>query len=325
MILPISIAAAVFLVLIVARAVLLKIGGRLAENTARITYKSLLASIRVPSIYWCAAVGIYAGINISGYPERYVKPLSTAIYVLLILSVTIAVADMSVTVFNSYLQKSTLPIVTTGLAHGVLKGVILAAGFLLILSVLGVSIAPLLTALGVGGLAVALALQETLANLFAGIHILMEKMIRIGDVLKLENGQEGCVLDISWRTTRIRTPSNTMVVIPNSKLAQSIVTNFDLPDKPVALQLPISVSYESSPERVEKIVTEEVQNLIGKVSGLLGEPAPFVTLVPGFGVSSLDFTLTCQVREYGDQNRVQDALRKAVLRRLTEEGIKRKS
>lgn len=95
--------------------------------------------------------------------------------------------------------KSQFPIPSTGLAHGVLKGAILVAGFLIVLNFLGISIAPLLTALGVGGLAVALALQDTLPNLFAGLHILLERSVRVVDLIRLESGREGSVEDITWR------------------------------------------------------------------------------------------------------------------------------
>ena len=96
----------------------------------------------------------------------------------------------------------------------------------MMLNAVGVSITPIITALGVGGLAMALALQDTLSNLFAGIHILAEHTIRIGDFIRLETGQEGYVEDISWRTTRIRMLPNNMVIVPNSKLAQSVVVNY---------------------------------------------------------------------------------------------------
>jgi small-conductance mechanosensitive channel len=238
-----------------------------------------------------------------------------------ILSITIAAANLSGKIFRNYIQKSNLPIPTTGLAYGILKGSILIIGFLIILSVLGVSITPLITALGVGGLAVALALQDTLANLFAGIHILVEKAIRVGDFIKLETGQEGYVEDITWRTTRIRMLPNNIVVIPNSKLSQSVVTNYYLPEKRMSLLISIGVSYSSDPDRVETILVEEAKKAVGEIPGLLGDPEPFVRFIPGFGDSSLDFTLICQVQEFVDQYLAQHELRKRIFNRFKKEGI----
>jgi small-conductance mechanosensitive channel len=240
---------------------------------------------------------------------------------MIIVTVTFAAANVTGAIFKAYVQRSTLPLPATGLAYGVLKGTILAIGFLISLGAVGISITPLLTALGVGGVAVALALQDTLANLFAGIHILMEKSVRVGDFVRLETGQEGYVDDITWRTTRVRMLQNNMVVIPNSKLSQSVVTNYHLPEKRMAILIPLSVSYASAPARIEEILVEEAKKAAQHVPGLLEDPEPFVRFIPGFGESSLDFTLICQVGDFVDQYLVQHELRKRIFRRFREEGI----
>lgn len=281
----------------------------------------IIKAFKVPSIYWCIAIGLYIGIAMSELPERYVLYISKIIHVIVIFSITIATANLAGRIFKDYIQRSGLPIPATGLAYGILKGTILIIGFLIILAVLGISIAPLITALGVGGLAVALALQDTLANLFAGIHILVEKSVRVGDFIRLETGQEGHVDDITWRTTRIKMPSNNMVVIPNSKLSQSVVTNYSLPEKRSSVQIQIGVSYSSDPAVVEKVLLEEARKTIDEVPSLLPDPAPVVNLSPGFGENSLDFTLTCHVKEFNDQAAAQHGLRKRIIKRLKAEGI----
>jgi len=315
----IAFVSAVFLLMV--RYIAFKLLHKWAERTETKIDDIIIKALKVPSVYWCIAIGLYIGVAVSDFPEKYVFYFSRAIHVIVILSITIAAANLSGKIFKNYIQKSDLPIPTTGLAYGILKGTIIIIGFLIILSVLGISITPLLTALGVGGLAVALALQDTLANLFAGIHILMEKSIRVGDFIKLETGQEGYVEDITWRTARIRMLPNNMVVIPNSKLAQSIVTNYYLPEKRMALLIPIGVSYSSDPEKVEKILVEEAKEAVGKIPGLLGDPEPFIRFIPGFGDSSLDFTLICQVQEFVDQYLAQHELRKRIFKRFKEEGI----
>lgn len=308
-------------VLFIIRSISFKLLRRWAERTETKIDDIIIKSLKVPSIYWCIAIGLYIGVVVSDFPEKYVFYFSRAIHVIVILSITIAAANLSGKIFKNYIQKSDLPIPTTGLAYGILRGTILIVGLLIILSVLGISITPLITTLGVGGLAVALALQDTLANLFAGIHILVEKSIRVGDFIRLETGQEGYVEDITWRTTRIRMLPNNMVVIPNSNLAQSIVTNYYLPEKRMSLLIPIGVSYSSDPERVERMLVEEAKKAVGEVPGLLGDPEPFVRFIPGFGESSLDFTLICQVQEFVDQYLTQHELRKRIFKRFREEGI----
>lgn len=318
---PVVVAVISSAALYIIRGITFKLLHRWAERTETKIDDIVIKSFKVPSIYWCIAIGLYAGVAVSELPERYIFYFSKAIHVIVIFSITIATANLSGKIFRNYIQKSELPIPTTGLAYGILKGTIIILGLLIILSVLGISITPLITALGVGGLAVALALRDTLANLFAGVHILVEKSIRIGDFIRLETGQEGYVEDITWRTTRVRMIPNNMVIIPNSKLSQSIVINYHLPEKRMSLQIPISVSYSSDPDKVEKILIEEVKKAIGEIPGLLQEPEPSVRFIPGFGESSLDFTLLCHVREFTDQYPVQHELRKRIFRRFREEGI----
>jgi small-conductance mechanosensitive channel len=318
---PVAVALLSALLLLAVRAMALKVLHRWAEKTETALDDIIIKSFRAPSIYWCFAVGLYIGAGMSDIPHKYVFYLSKTIHIVIVFSVTLATANLSGRIFKNYIRKSNLPIPTTGLAYGILKGAIITIGFLIILSILGISITPLLTALGVGGVAVALALQDTLANLFAGIHILMEKSVRVGDFVKLETGQEGYVEDITWRTTRVRMLPNNIVVVPNSKLSQSVLTNYYLPEKKMSLLIPVGVNYSSDPDKVEKLLIEEAKNAVGEIPGLLGDPEPFVRFIPGFGESSLDFTLICQVREFVDQYLAQHELRKRIFRRFREEGV----
>jgi len=309
------------LLLLILRSVTFRFLSGLAGKTEVKIDDIIIKSIKIPSIYWCIIIGIYIGVSMSELPKKYILYFSMAIHVLVILSITIAAANITGRIFRDYIQKSNLNIPTTGLFYGILKGSILLIGFLILLSTLGISITPLITALGIGGLAVALALQDTLSNLFAGIHILIEKSIRVGDFIKLESGQEGYVEDITWRTTRVRMLPNNMVVIPNNKLAQSIVMNYYLPDKIMTLSIPVRVGYESDPDKIEYVLIDEAKKAVGEVAGLIGNPEPVVRFIPGFGESSLDFTLLCQIDEFTDQYLIQHELRKRIFRRFNEEGI----
>ena len=303
------------------RIMVLRFLSRWIDHSESKVGRMVLLSLKTPSFYWCLAIALSIGIGISELPEKYVATINKFIEIILILSVTAAAANLIGALLRNYIQKLNLPIPTTGLAFGIIKGSILALGFLIALSSLGISITPLITALGVGGLAVALALQDSLSNLFAGIHLLLEKSIRLGDFIRLESGQEGTVEDITWRTTRVRMLSNNMVIIPNNKLSQSVVTNFSLPEKRMSLQVRVSVSYESDPDKIEAILNDEAGKAVGQVEGLLADPAPAVHLIPGFGASSLDFTLNCQIEDAINQGKIVHELRKRIFKRLKEEGI----
>lgn len=318
---PLAVAIGTFFVLVILRGIAFKLLHKWADKTHTKLDDIVIVSLKLPSLFWCLAIGLYLGVAVSSLPEKYLFYITKTIYVVIVFSITLVAANLSAKIFRNYIQSSNLPVPTTGLFYGLLKGIILIIGFLIILSILGVSITPLITALGVGGLAVALALQDTLANLFAGLHILVERSIRVGDFIRLETGQEGYVEDITWRTTRIRMLPNNIVVIPNSKLSQSIVTNYYLPEKRMAILIPVSVSYASDPEKIEKLLLDIAESAIGKIDGLLSDPKPAVRFIPGFGDSSLDFTLICHVREFTDQFPVQHEIRKLIFKRFREEGI----
>jgi small-conductance mechanosensitive channel len=318
---PVGTALGVALVLLLTRHYLFQWLGRLTARTATRVGELLIESLRTPTVLWCVALGLMAGLEAAPVPRRLAVWGTSLVAALVILSITIVVANVLARGIQNLGQRIQIETAVTGLGTTLLKVFVFTLGGLLILGTLGISVTPLLAALGVGGLAVGLALQDTLSNLFAGVHILIEKPVRVGDYIKLETGQEGYVTDVGWRTTRMRMLPNNMVIVPNGKLAQSILTNYYLPEQRMALLIPVSVSYAAEPERVEKILVEEATRAAGDVPGLLADPPPFVRFIPGFGESSLDFTLICQVREFVDQYLAQHELRKRIFRRFREEGI----
>jgi small-conductance mechanosensitive channel len=210
---------------------------------------------------------------------------------------------------------------STSLTKNLAQLVVVLIGFLILLNHLGVDIRPLLTALGVGGLAVALALQDTLSNLFSGFYITVAGQIRMGHYIKLNTGEEGYITDITWRSTTLRTQSNNFIIVPNAKLAQAIVTNYNLPEKRIGISVTVGVAYGSDPARVQAILVEEAIAGAATIEGLLAEPSPGAVLSPGFGDFALQFTLGVNVSDFSDQARVQSELRARILKRFALEGI----
>jgi small-conductance mechanosensitive channel len=292
-----------------------------ARRRASNSLELLGRALRLPSLLWCAVIGFYGGVETATLPPRLAARVETLLQALVIVSVTLTAANLLAAGVARFGERRTIAIGVTGLAQTVVRVAVLTVGGLILLGQLGISIAPILTALGVGALAVALALQDTLSNLFAGLHLLADKPIRVGDYVKLESGIEGFVEDIGWRSTRIRMLPNNMVIVPNAKLAQSAITNYHLPEPRMALLIPVSVSYSADPDQVERVLIEEARQAAADVPGLLAEPAPFVRFIPGFGDSALQFTLICQVATFVDQYLAQHELRKRILRRFRAEGI----
>jgi small-conductance mechanosensitive channel len=285
---------------------------------------AFLEAVRLPSVLWCGVLAVYVGVEVARQLERLPPRLSEQLGLVLqaavIVSVTITIAGVVGTLIRRAGESRAIGGAVTGLAQTAASALVLVVGALILLSAIGVEITPILTALGVGGLAVALALQDTLSNLFAGMHLLADKPVRVGDYVKIAD-IEGFVVDVGWRSTRVRMLQNMIVVVPNKRVAESVIINYDLPEPRMSLLVPVSVSYGSDPDHVERVLVDEAARAAGEVPGLLGEPAPFVRFIPGFGESSLDFTLICQVATFVDQYLAQHELRKRILRRFRAEGI----
>jgi small-conductance mechanosensitive channel len=305
------------------RAVLLSTLRRLARQPNGLA--AFAEAVRLPSVLWAIVLGLWAALQVAEemarMPRRLGQQLGLLLEVAIVLSVTITVAGVLGTIITRAGERQALGGPVTGLARTVARGAVLIVGGLVLLSTLGIEITPILTALGVGGLAVALALQDTLANLFAGMHLLADRPIRVGDYVKIADLVEGYVLDVGWRSTRVRTLANNVVVVPNKKVAESIITNYDLPESRMSLLVRVGTAYGSDPDRVAAVLQDEAAKAAGEVPGLLADPPPFVRLIPGFGEYALEFTLVCQVATFVDQYAVQDELRRRILRRFRAEGI----
>ena len=285
------------------------------------TVEMFLRTIRVPSILWCFVLGLFVAIEMVELPRRLGMQLQTILEAAIIVSVTFTVAGVLGSLAAAAGERRAIGIGVTGLVRAAVRGTILLIGLLVVLDALGVQITPLLTALGVGGLAVALALQDTLSNLFAGMHLLADRPIRVGEYVKIGDSVEGFVVDVGWRSTRVRLLQNSVVIVPNSTVAKSTIINYDLPESRMALLVQVNVEYSSDPDHVERVLVEEAERAAHDVPGLLAEPKPTARLIPGFGESALQFTLVCHVGQFVDQYPVQHELRKRILRRLRTEGI----
>ena len=274
-----------------------------------------------PMMIWALILAGHVAFQSSDMPIGVTRFGSSVLIGLWIISLTV----MSMRVVGDLVRyygaqvPGAMPVTT--LTQNLAQIGVVILGILILLNHLNVSITPILTALGVGGLAVALALQDTLSNLFGGFYVAVAGQVRVGDYIKLNTGEEGNVSDIGWRCTTIRTQANNLIIVPNSKLAQAIVTNFYLPEKRMAANFPIIVGYECDPDRVEQVVTEVLTQSAREVPGMLADPAPNVAFEPGFGEQGMAFTANFQVGEFANQGPVRNELRRRVLRRFREEGI----
>ncbi|MBV8135859.1 MAG: mechanosensitive ion channel [Deltaproteobacteria bacterium] len=207
-----------------------------------------------------------------------------------------------------------------GLLQGGLRGVVIGLGMLVFLDSIGISITPLIASLGVGSLAVALALQDTLANLFAGIYMIAEKPVEAGHFIKLETGEEGHVTRVGWRNTRVHMLNDATVVVPNSKLAGSVITNFSLPQHQLAVSLEIGVDYSCDLDRVEQVTLEVARELMTHSDGAA---AGFESRMRyhTFADSSINFTVWLGARDFVSGVKIKHEFIKLLHKRYQSEEI----
>ena len=204
--------------------------------------QTVIAAVKGPFMIWVLILGTHLAMQSSELPPRATLWIGRVLLALWILSLTFVSSRLVGGLIRYHGGGTPGALQVTTLTQTLAQLAVVILGLLVLLNLWGISITPILTALGVGGLAVALALQDTLSNLFAGFYIAVARQVRLGDYIRLNTGEEGYVTDIGWRSTMIRALANNMILIPNSKLGQAIVTNFYLPEKRLGVSIQIGVA-----------------------------------------------------------------------------------
>ena len=262
---------------------------------------SLLESLPVPLLLLSS---IYAGLELLPLPHRFERVGSKLILALTIVVVFYFPSKVLVLFLrrvgrrNPDMEHVTQPSIL------VIRALFAILAIIIILENLGISLTAVWTTLG------------------AGLYLLADRPVSPGDYIKLDSGQEGYVVRIGWRSTTMRTQSNNIVFVPNSTMAKAVIINYSLPELRVSVSIPVHVSYGSDPSLVEKVLLDVSREAAQEgLAGLLLNPPPSVCLNPGFGDSSLDFSLNLNVQRFEDQIPVQSELRKRILARFAKEGI----
>ena len=293
---------------------------RMAQRTRWEADDLLIRALRGMPFLWLTLAGTYFAVDTGDLPHKWETLCSKTLLVLFLATLTLTFSRMASAMVALYSLKSEGLLPSTSIFRNLTSLAVVICGGLVILDTLGISITPILTALGVGGLAVALALQDTLSNLFAGIQILASRQVRIGDYIKLASGEEGYVSDIRWRNTTIRALPNNLILIPNSKLASAITTNFYMPDKPMSVLVEVGVAYDSDLEKVERVTIEVAREVMKAVKGGVPEHEPFIRYHT-FADSSINFSVILRGQEFTDQYLIKHEFVKRLQRRYAQENI----
>jgi small-conductance mechanosensitive channel len=315
---------AVFLVwtgtLLLAWRVLARVLHRVAARTAWTWDDVLIRSLNAP----LGIAAVCSGLLVVGRVLPLTPEWDRAFDVLLQAALSVALV-----LFADRLSRGTLDRLAArsaalqgarGLIQAGVRGLLIGIGLLIFLDSIGVSITPILASLGVGSLAVALALQDTLANLFAGVYMVADKPIEPGHMVRLETGEEGTIVKIGLRNTWIRTLPNNMVIVPNTKLASSTLINYSLLDPETAVLVNLGVRYGSDLEQVERVTLEVARETQRAVPGAVAGFEPQVRFHT-FAESSIGLTVVLRAREFAATHAVRHDFVKRLHARYDREGI----
>lgn len=280
----------------------------------------LIAEIRKRMPFWGLLVGLWLSVGHwpLGMPWAWFLP--TALAATLILSVTMTLAAVATRMVADYGQMATHGAPVPGLVTNIARFIIIALGLLVVLGRFGVEITPILAALGVGGLAVALALQDPLSNLFSGMFVTIAGQLRIGDYVRTDFGVEGIVTDFNWHSTRITAPSGDPIIVPNSRIAKAVVTNFSMPSREVAFAVEFVLAPGTDLARLEQVTLDVAKEVERNVEG--GVPA-FDPLMRVLAYVDLGIRIAVVMRaqSFADQALLKHELLKRLDARYRKEGI----
>lgn len=262
-------------------------------------------------------LGMYIAMRSLNLFSEYINQ---ALIVAVVLLVTWALNKMAIGFVTLYTNKDDPKAASSSILKHIVQFAVFGLGILIILQSLGISVTPMLTAAGIGGVAVALGLQSTLSNIFTGIQLVTSKKIQTGDYIEIKSGERGHVEDITWRYTTIKTLGDNMVIVPNSEMSNEIVKNYSLPASELSVRVDVSVCYDSDLEEVEKVTLEVAKEVIAgtDLKDVFQPAVRFHT----FNDSGIDLTVVLRTKNFRDRYVLKHEFIKSLHKRYKEEGIK---
>lgn len=300
--------------------IIMPLFARLAAKTFFKSDDLVIKTISKWVVPWCLALGLFLGLKKLRLQTDYYFWIENGLIIFYILSATLIVARIVSGMIKIKAAGSDAVIPSSSIISNIVIIIIYCIGLLIILQSQGISITPVLTALGVGGLAVALALQPTLSNLFAGLQIISSGNFNRGNFVRLSSGEDGFIEDITWRSTTIKATNDHIIIVPNSKLADMIVLNFSLPQPELSFPVEISVSYDSDLNHVEKVTKEVIKETLTEMDAGKKDFNPVISFY-SFGDGRTNLKAILRVTDYAAQFDVKSRFIKKLHERYNIEGI----
>ena len=270
---------------------------RFASKTKTKVDDIILERIKKPIFYLILAQGLslsLRSLNINGIAQTIVNSVMAVVFVFIIARII----DVIIEVWGMTFAKKTdtkLDEVLLPLFHKFSKVIFVIIAVMWVLDIWSIDITPYLAGVGIGGLVIGLALQDSLKNILGGIALLLDQTFKVSDKVRLESGEVGEILDIGLRSTKMRTYNNEQLTIPNGYLANTRIQNYTRPNPKIRVVVEFGVAYGSPVEKVKKMVLSEIT----KMKEILTDPSPDVAFV-SMGDSALNFKALFWVENWGD-------------------------
>lgn len=294
---------------------------KLTQKTQSDLDDILLKAATKPIYLLSISIGLYFAVDRLTAVDPYADTINMIFLVLCVFATAYLVSKILAVFVTRALHVQKRFEKTPQLINKIVSVFVFLVAGLIIMGYYKIEITPLVATLGIGGLAVGLALQDTLSNFFAGLHIITDKPVTVGDFIEIENGAiMGTIEDISWRSTRIKTASNAIVIVPNSKLANSIIVNDSLPEQEVEFVVQCGVGYGSDLKKVEKVVLEVARKIQESASGAVKGFEPSMRYHT-FGESNINFSVNLRLKTMKERFIVRHEFIKELKDRFDREGI----
>lgn len=302
------------------------IGRNVTSRTRTDLDDAIIKAVEKPIFYAVILIGLYiAAHRLALTPEIKGSTLKVVDSVLFTLAIIVG-ASILWRISNALIQWYSQTVAVRTATHfddefapligRIVKAIIFFVAAIVILDYFGINVNSLIVSLGVGSLAVALAAKDTLANMIAGVVIMVDRPFRIGDRVRLSSGEKGDVYDIGLRSTKILTFDNTLIVVPNAQIVNEKLINLTYPDPRIRVRVDVGVAYGTDLEKAKKIMVDACKDH----PDVMDDPAPQCWFLD-FADSSLNLSVRCRVDNYGQQWRVGEEIRMNIHKRFEDEGI----
>ena len=304
------------------RYILITLGPRFTSFTKTDLDDRILLRITPPASFLVVCAGLYYAVRTLPLPEKAHLLASGLLFIIIVVILTNIAYRVTDELLNWYASRLSEQ-VSNGLNRQLIPLVeklisifLIGTALIITLKHFNYDILSLVTALGIGSLAIGMAAKDTLANMISGFTLMIDRPFRIGDRIQLTGGQLGDVIDIGLRSTKIKTMDNTFLIIPNSELCNTILINMAFPDVRAKGRINLGVAYGSDIEAVKKLLVETAM----EIPDVLRDPAPEGYFV-SFGESALNMALFFWVENYTNVFSATDRINSLIVKRFQENGI----